>query len=347
MSQRVWMALAAVLAVSGAGRAQDDEHKNVKLLTGLDALEMQRTMNFMRASLGVHCDFCHVVTEKDGWQWERDDKEAKVTARRMIAMVQELNRGSFEGRTAVSCFTCHGGHRRPQSLPPLPQPAPPFPTVTKEPPPPDPPTAEAVWRRFREATRLAARPATRVLKGQHVGAGESTPLEIHEKGDRVLIVATTPKGPLVQALDGGEGWISRGGKTRPMKAGDRARAREIRDALAFPPDEPRGGRIVARESVDGRDTWVLEWTPSAGRTERLHFDVESGLLLRRAAFTRRTVGVVPERIDYTDYRPVGAAIVPATYKTAYVDPWTGATRTFTDVKLGVAVDDAVFARPPQ
>jgi len=323
----------------------EPDFKNVRHFAELTPPELQRTMNFMRASLGVHCDFCHVVTDKDGWQWEKDDQATKVKARKMIAMVQQLNRDHFEGRPVVSCFTCHQGHQRPGSQPPLPQPPPPFPTVVDKAEPTDLPTGEAVWQRFREAIHLRQRPATRVLRGQRVGYKDTAPLEIHEKGDRILIVLTTPRGRLEQALDGGEGWVRDEKESRAFKAGERAALREIADALAFPPDEPRGARVTAKESVDGRDAWVLEWTPGPGRTQRLYFDVESGLLARKATFTQRSIGVVPERIEYSDYRDVGGAKVPATFKTFYVDPWTGATRTFSDIQLDVPVDDALFARP--
>ena len=51
----------AFLLISAAARA---EQKNVHLLTGMTDLQLQQTMNFMRASLGVHRDFCHVVNDK-------------------------------------------------------------------------------------------------------------------------------------------------------------------------------------------------------------------------------------------------------------------------------------------
>src|SRR5215470_11290457 len=101
---------------------------NLQVLQGLSKLELQRTMNLMRASLGVHCDYCHVVTEAEGWQWARDDKETKRTARRMIRMVMAINRESFDGRAVVSCYTCHHGSTKPVLTATLPQAPPPFPT---------------------------------------------------------------------------------------------------------------------------------------------------------------------------------------------------------------------------
>src|SRR5438034_9285302 len=93
---------AAILAALSA-RA---EQKNVQLLTNMSDLQLQRTMNMMRASLGVHCDYCHVIDEKAGWQFDKDDKKEKKTAREMIAMVIKINKEQFNGRTEVSCWTC-------------------------------------------------------------------------------------------------------------------------------------------------------------------------------------------------------------------------------------------------
>src|SRR4029078_3467535 len=44
-------------------------------------------------------------------------KPAKVTARRMIQMVIDLNKNSFGGRTAVTCNSCHRGSSRPVAIP--------------------------------------------------------------------------------------------------------------------------------------------------------------------------------------------------------------------------------------
>ena len=64
--------LALILALAVSARA---EQKNVQLLTNMTDTQLQRTMNMMRASLGVHCDFCHVVDDKNGWQFDKDDPD--------------------------------------------------------------------------------------------------------------------------------------------------------------------------------------------------------------------------------------------------------------------------------
>ncbi len=65
-------------------------------------------MQFISASLGVDCEYCHVERQMD-----KDDKKEKVTARKMIAMTLAINRESFDGRKEVTCYSCHRGMARP------------------------------------------------------------------------------------------------------------------------------------------------------------------------------------------------------------------------------------------
>src|SRR3954468_19540331 len=60
--------------------------KNVKVLTDLPESQTFLVMNFMSASLGVRCDYCHVHEGDDKWVWESDAKPTKLTARRMMQM---------------------------------------------------------------------------------------------------------------------------------------------------------------------------------------------------------------------------------------------------------------------
>jgi hypothetical protein len=62
-----------------------------------------------KASLGVDCTYCHI---KD--QFEKDDKPAKQTARKMIQLVRDTN-AKLGSMTRVTCFTCHRGQTRPAS----------------------------------------------------------------------------------------------------------------------------------------------------------------------------------------------------------------------------------------
>jgi hypothetical protein len=79
-------------------------YRNVQVFKGLPASQLYPAMNFISGALGVACAHCHVPN-----QFEKDDKAAKQTARRMIEMTQTLNRGSFGEAQAVTCYTCHRG----------------------------------------------------------------------------------------------------------------------------------------------------------------------------------------------------------------------------------------------
>ena len=69
-------------------------------------------MQFISASLGVNCEFCHVQGK-----FEADDKGPKKTAREMMAMTAMINKTSFGGRQQITCNSCHNGAQRPVSTP--------------------------------------------------------------------------------------------------------------------------------------------------------------------------------------------------------------------------------------
>ena len=97
--------------------------KNIKVLTGMPQSQLIPVMNFFAASIGVRCNYCHV--NKNGqWDYPSDEKEEKETARRMIKMVLDINKTTFNGNLQVSCYTCHRASRSPVGLPPLPLPVP-------------------------------------------------------------------------------------------------------------------------------------------------------------------------------------------------------------------------------
>src|ERR1051325_10018869 len=104
-----------------AEKTVEQVQKNIKVLNGMPESQLIPAMNFMSASLGVRCTFCHV--NKEGkWDFVSDEKPEKNTAREMITMVLAVNKGTFRGNTEVSCFTCHGGRTHPISSPMLPIP---------------------------------------------------------------------------------------------------------------------------------------------------------------------------------------------------------------------------------
>src|SRR5580700_9563171 len=76
-----------------AAKTAEQQFKNIEALKGTPADQVFPAMQFISASLGVECDFCHVEGK-----FEADDKPAKKTARQMIAMTLAINKDSFNSR---------------------------------------------------------------------------------------------------------------------------------------------------------------------------------------------------------------------------------------------------------
>lgn len=82
-------------------------YKNIQIFNGLPAAGLMRAMNFFSKSLGVDCTHCHVENE-----FEKDDKPAKQTARKMYRMSQLVRKELNVGK--VTCYTCHRGQPQPE-----------------------------------------------------------------------------------------------------------------------------------------------------------------------------------------------------------------------------------------
>lgn len=93
-------------AASKEERAEQ-KYKNIQLLRGIPSERLTKIMFAFKSSLGVDCTYCHI---KD--QFEKDDKPAKQTARKMIQLVRDTN-AKLGGVARVTCFTCHRGQTRP------------------------------------------------------------------------------------------------------------------------------------------------------------------------------------------------------------------------------------------
>ena len=87
-------------------------HKNLKIIKDEDVRPMMGA--FVR-SLGVQCTYCHVQSN-----FASDENPKKETARMMITMAHDLNTKFPDGKTHVTCYTCHRGKSIPETDPPAP-----------------------------------------------------------------------------------------------------------------------------------------------------------------------------------------------------------------------------------
>jgi len=333
------VAVGAVIAV--AQQTAEQRFKNIQIFKGLPATQLDPTMAFISGSLGVKCNYCHVVSSFD-----KDDKPTKLTARRMIQMVRDLNKGTFNGQGAVRCFTCHRGKPTPVSIPVVGQnlwaPATPAPKAEAL------PSVKQILDRYVQAmggTQALQKITTRTVKGSRIGADlVLVPEEVYQKApDKILTITSYPNVVFSNGFNGKIGWghSSREGAT-PLP--DQLMAQLKRDAVFY--KELKTEELYSNLTVLGKapvrdaDAYVVEVTPPDGPVEKLFFDVQTGLLVRRYTETDTALGKLPFQTDYEDYRAIDGVKQP--FLIHWSMPGRVWGRKIDEIKQNVKLDDAKF-----
>jgi hypothetical protein len=332
----------------------DQTHTNIKVLKGVPDSQLIPIMNFMGASLGVRCNYCH-VNNNGKWDFASDEKGEKNAARDMMTMTMGINKNSFRGNNEVSCYTCHRGrtnvaHTLPMPLPtPEPRPSP-APTPAGSPQPN--PTADQVIDKFYQAIGGVAaidKMKSRVMKGTVVmNNGNEIGYEVDQSGpDSVLAILTTPQGVMERAFNGTVGWEKSATGVRDLRGEEIGNLRRYPSFYTDLKLKEQFSRIGfgGKQKIDGRDVYALRATTTAGGRETLFFDVETGFLVRRASSLATPVGNIPEQVDFSDYRDVDGLKLPFTIKVESIDPMSSVVRKFTEIKLNVPIDAKRFNKP--
>src|SRR5262249_45492649 len=89
-------------------------YKNIQVLKGVPSSQLLPVMHFMRSSLGVRCEFCHIA---ENGKYQLDEKPAKGRAREMLRLTRQINDANFGGKNVVTCNTCHHGSVATASVP--------------------------------------------------------------------------------------------------------------------------------------------------------------------------------------------------------------------------------------
>jgi len=339
----------------------EDVFKNVQLLKGIPVNQFMETMGFFSAALGYNCTNCHGEDVLGSWDKYANDIPVKRTARRMIQVVNTINKTLFGGQQAVTCYTCHRGSPTPKVVPSLLE-------QYSEVPADDPdevepsrraaatPTADDILNRYIQAIggeqRLAALTSF-TGKGTYEGFDSyhgKVPMEIYatNTGQRTVI-AHTQNGDSITAYDGRNAWLT--GFDKPVSVlqlvpgGDFDGVKLDAD-LAFP-GRLKQGLIEFRvgfptTTIDDREVRVIQ-AKAGGSRVKLFFDKETGLLTRVYRFSQTIVGPVPIQIDYSDYREVAGVKIPFQWRLTWTDGQS--TYILEDVQPNVAIDPAKFAKP--
>ena len=321
--------------------------KNVQVLKDIPADQLIPSMQFIAASLGVECGFCHVENHFD-----QDDKKPKLIARKMMLMMMAINQNNFDGHRQVTCNTCHRGSRAPLAVPAIGEAASLEGMHEGEADLlPNLPGAAQLINKYVAAMggeNALTKISTRVEKGMASFAGREFQVEVVDKSpDKRVSLMHLPNGESVSAFDGEHGWIGTPGRPPHDMPVSELEGAKIDADLQFAlhvaqmfPDL----KAARPESIDGHEAYQLVSESNGEPRIRLYFDEQSGLLIRMVLYTDSPLGLNPMRVDYGDYRPVDGVQVP--YHWTVARPAGQFTTQVTEVKQNVAVDDAKFARPP-
>jgi photosynthetic reaction center cytochrome c subunit len=325
--------------------------KNIQVLTGLPASQLNMVMDCMATSLGVRCQHCH-VQDSSGWQFDKDDRPEKRTARKMIQMVMELNATKFGGRNAVTCYTCHHGTTDPAAMIPLPQNPPRAGKEEHETETPL-PAIEQLLSGYETALGGAdalKKITSRVSKGIAVDLqGRESPLEVvQEHPDKYATSVTMREGMLfTRAFNGTNGWMSSPRGTHELSPGESEDLK--REAALFPITRMQelASKLHAsrKDTVNGATVYCLSAPIDEHSTENYFLDSATGLLLRKVIITETLIGNIPDQTDFSDYRVVDGVKVPFTVRIAGVDPRDGSTHRFTSIEQNVSIDEKKFEMP--
>jgi hypothetical protein len=343
-----------------SGKTAEQVYKNIEILKGVPAGQVIPAMQFITASLGVECSYCHVEGHL-----EKDDKKPKQVARDMMQMMFALNKNNFAGHREVTCYSCHRGAPNPLPIPLVAGESQPTTAATSAGPaaadanadsaapklPANLPTVSQLLENYVRALGGSAaieKITTRVEKGSTTFHGQSQTVEIFTQSpDKQSIVRHLPGGENGTTFDGQSGWSSAPGRPpREMHDADIAAARMDAD-LQFPlhiqqlfPEL----RLEHPEKIADRDTYLLVANREGQPPVKLYFDEQSSLLVRMIRHAETPLGRNPTQIDYADYRGEDGVQVPFQVTTS--QPGNTSAIQFETVQQNIPIDPAKFAKPP-
>jgi photosynthetic reaction center cytochrome c subunit len=334
--------------------------RKVDVLKGISVDEFMDTMGFFAASLSWNCTDCHGENAVDNWANFADETPRKITARKMILMVANINKENFGGVRNVTCFTCHRGDARPKITPSLVlQYSTPFEDpneVEARANAPGQPTADQVFDKYFEAlggTQHLAGFTSIVAKGLYSGYdsdNQKVPVDIYAKAPaQMATVVHAGLGDSIRVFSGTNAWIASPDRALPLLplTGGDVLAAKIDATLVF------GTGIkqlfpqwrVAEATIDDKDVRMVEGVAPGQLPLKLYFDEDTGLLVRVLHLTNTVIGFNPTQVDFADYREIpGAGVkVPFHRVTTWTDNQT--TVDLSDVQANVPIEASRFAQP--
>jgi photosynthetic reaction center cytochrome c subunit len=329
----------------GSSPAAATAFKNLKVLEGVPPAELIPTMRFISASLGVECGYCHVPGHFD-----KDDKKPKQIARAMMRMMAAIDTESFDGDRKISCYSCHRGSVKPEATPIIDAPTPSPPSGEAEKPDSVLPTADQLVDRYVQALGGAfaiENVTSRQAQGTSTRGNEVARVEIFDQDpNQQMVIRHSTAGDSVTLSNAHQGWSSSPGQPRHAMSQDEMDGAEMDADLHFALHIKQlcaDLRVESAEKIGERKAFVVSCANPGRPPVALHFDEQSGLLVRLVRYVRTPLGLIPTRIDFGDYRDVDGVKVAFSWTVAEPDGRT--TTELKQVLENVPIDQAKFATP--
>lgn len=346
----------------------EEVFKNVQVLKGISVGEFMDAMGIFSAALGISCENCHSLSDKSWADYALDATDKKKTARRMVVIMQAINKNYFGGRQVVTCFSCHRGGDHPKTTPDLG-------AIYGNPPEDDlddavepaknQPTADQILDKYIQAIGGAPKLAaitSLVAKGTTSGYGPESAqrgIEIYAKApnQRTQIIHTD-NGDNTTVTDGRSAWVS--APLRPVAVlelvGGELDGAKADAALEFPgrikqaftqwrsgsPSIIGDKKVQVIQGVVGSGTPGNQ-TPGNQTMVSLYFDPETGLLVRMRRYASSPVGRIPAQYDYSDYRDVNGVKMPFKWNMLWLDGRESVE--LSEIRVNADIAAARFAKP--
>jgi hypothetical protein len=340
----------------------EDVFKNVQLLRGIPVKEFLDTMGFFSAATGMNCIDCHSPQGADSLDGYAIDTPLKQTARKMMIMVDTLNRSNFGGAKKVTCYTCHRATDHPEAVPSL------LDQYSVEPDDPDKIeipenaaqvpskiTPDQILDKYLQALggpAALAKFTSLTAKGTYEGfdsVSEKVPIDIYASApDQLSTVVHLQRGDSVNTFDGTHGWTAQNDKLMrvlPLAEGDLGAAK-MDGSVLFPAGLKKDFKWrtgFPAVTINDKPVQIIQDASGGEFGTKLYFDKTSGLLVRQVRFMSTAVGIIPSQVDYSDYRLVGGVKFPYHVVATWTDNQT--TVQLTSVQPNVKIDAAKFAMP--
>ena len=361
-------------ATSGQGATPTAEktvgevYKNIQVLTDFKnapASELIGTMQFMSGSLSVSCNYCHVSQRGP---FDSDANKTKLKAREMIKMMRMINEANFGGRQEVTCNTCHRGSSQPNGTPgpwyksaeqvaaylkarPLSMPDNPSAAGAASSPPAEAatvlPDVDQVMANYRKAVGANGVKSIRISGSSTVGLiGTPASFEMIAVFPDKILFTNTARGIESKALlNGDRGWSVTAQGNTPLPSNVLDNFMRRMGPVLFPvkyekPPAPR--KVTGLEKIGDRPYYVVE-SHAAKESQRLFFDVQSGLLFKARIEVGTWLGRRVEEITFEDYRDLNGVKLPYLISNHFMEDQQ--LFKISAIEINIDVDPARFEPP--